>query len=155
MHEHQPPVAGEDHGVLIGLIVIIAVQHDFRAQMRNRPHLDVGCGQRHDDERRDAAGAGGERHPLRMVARGRADHPALGTDRRELGDFVVSAAYFERKDRLEVFSLEENAIIEPAGQALRVVERRLDRDVVHFGLEYSFYVGFLHDGHLLGAPTIA
>ena len=77
VHEHQPALAGELDGALVGLIVIVAVQHDFAAQIGDRLHLDFRRRQRHDDERGDAARARTERHALGVVAGGGANHAAL------------------------------------------------------------------------------
>ncbi len=144
MHEDQPALARELDGALIGLVVLIAVQHDFGAQIGDRLHLDVGRRQRHDDDRRNAASARAERHTLGMVAGRCADHAALRADRRQLGDLVVGAANFERKHRLEVFTLEEHAIVEAARKAGCRFQRGLDGDVIYLGFEDSFYVIFLH-----------
>jgi hypothetical protein len=138
VHEHQAPVAGEDQRVLVRLIVIIAMQHDFAAQVRDRAHLDVGRGHRHHDERGNAPGARGEGDALCVVARGCADDAARGHRRRELCHLVVGAANFERKHRLEVFPLEENAIVQAARQARRRIQRGFDGNVVYFGLENAF-----------------
>ncbi len=43
--------------MFVGMIVIIAVQHDLAAEIGDRLHLDLGRGQRHDDDRRDSARA--------------------------------------------------------------------------------------------------
>jgi len=48
----------------------------------------------HDDDGRNAPGAGSQRNPLRVVAGRSANHAALRADRRQLRDFVVSAAEF-------------------------------------------------------------
>ncbi len=77
MHEHQSALARQLDGPLVGMIVIIAVQHDFGAQIGDRLHLDFRRRQRHDDERRYAAGTRTERHPLGVVARGGANDAAL------------------------------------------------------------------------------
>ena len=148
MHEHEAALAREFDGALVGLIVVIAVQHDLGAEIGDRLHLDLGRGQRHDDDGMDASGARAEGDALGVVAGGGADHAALGGDRRELGDLVVGAANFERKHRLEVFSLEQDAIVQAAGQARRRFQRGLDGDVVYLGFEDSFYVVFLHGGLL-------
>ena len=85
-----------------------------------------------------------ERDALRVVARRGADHPALRRRRRELRDLVVGAANLERKHRLKVFSFEQDVVVQAAGQARRGIQRRLDGDVVHLGLEDAIYVVFLH-----------
>jgi hypothetical protein len=42
MHEHQSALAREFDRVLVGLVVIVAMQHDLAAQVGDRLHLDVG-----------------------------------------------------------------------------------------------------------------
>ena len=85
-----------------------------------------------------------ERHALRMVAGRGADDAALRADRRQLRDLVVGAANFERKHRLQVFPLEQDAIVEAARQPRCGFQRCLDGDVVDLGLEDAIDVVFLH-----------
>ena len=54
--------------VFVGMIVVIAVQYDFAAEIRYSLDLDLRRGQRHDNDRRDPPSAGCERNPLRMIA---------------------------------------------------------------------------------------
>ena len=138
MDEHEPALAREFDRVVIGLIVILAVQDDLAAEIRDGAHFDVRSRQRHHDHGIDAARARAERDALRVVARGRADHAARGRDRRQLRDFVVCTANFERKDRLEVFPLEIHAVLQSARQPRCVLERRFDRNVVNLGFQGSF-----------------
>ncbi len=112
VHEHQPAFPAEFDRVLVGLIIVIAVQHDFSAEVGDRLHFDFRRGQRHDDDGGNAPRAGSQRDPLSMVAGRSADHAALRADRRQLRDFVVCTANFERKDRLKVFTFEQDAIVE-------------------------------------------
>ena len=144
VHEHQTALARQLDGPFVGMIVVVAVQHDLAAQIGDRLHLDFRRRQRHDDEGGYAARARTERDALGVVARGGANDAALRTDRGELSDLVVRTANFERKHRLEVFPLEEHAIVQAARQARRHFQRGLGRDVVHLGFEDSFYVIFLH-----------
>ena len=58
MHEHQAARPSKFERVLVGLVVVVAVQHDFTAEVGHRLHLDVGRGQGHDDDCRNSPGAG-------------------------------------------------------------------------------------------------
>ena len=79
-----------------------------------------------------------ERDALRMIARRGADHATLRRRLGELRDLVVGAADFERKHRLEVFPLEQHAILESAGEARGGIEGGFDRHVVNLGLQDFF-----------------
>ena len=147
MHKNQISLTAQLGGMLVGVIVVIPVQYDFAAQIRNGLELDFGRSQGHDDDRRDSPSAGGQRNALCMVAGGSANHPALRADCRQLRNFVVSAANFERKHRLQVFSFEPDAIVETARQPGCGFQRGLDGDVVDFGLENSIDVAFLYERH--------
>ncbi len=144
MHEHQPAFPAKFDRTFVGLIIVIAVQHDFTAEIGDRLHFDVGGGQRHHDDGRNAPRAGSQRDPLGMVAGRSADDAALRADRRQLRDLVVCAANFERKDRLKVFTFEQDSIVQAARQAWGGFQRCLDGDVVHLCFEDAIYVVFLH-----------
>ena len=58
-------------------VVIIAVQHHFRAQIEHRLNLNVRCRLRHNDNCPNRAVARRERYALRMVTGGGADDAAL------------------------------------------------------------------------------
>ena len=64
-----------------------------------------------------------ERDTLGVIARGCANNAPLRCDRRKLRNLVVGATNLERKDRLEVLSFEEDAIVQAAGQARRRLQR--------------------------------
>ena len=112
MHENQISLPPQFSRVFVGVIVVIAMQYDFAAQIGHRLYLDFGRRQRHDDDRGNAPGACGERNALRVVAGGGADDATLCADDRQLRNFVVSAANFERKHRLQVFSFEPDVIVQ-------------------------------------------
>ena len=50
MHEHQAALARERQRVLVGAVVVVAVQHHLAAEVAHRLHLDVRRGLRHDDD---------------------------------------------------------------------------------------------------------
>jgi hypothetical protein len=100
--------------MLVRRIVVIAVKHDFAAEVGDGAHFDLGGRQRHDDHGGDCARAGGKCDPLRVIAGGSANHAARRAGGRQLGDFVVGAADFERKHGLQVFTLEQDSILETA-----------------------------------------
>ncbi len=59
----RPRCAAELECVFVGMIIVVAVQHDFPAKIGDRLHFDLGRGQRHDDDGRNAAGAGAQARP--------------------------------------------------------------------------------------------
>ena len=112
MDEDHATLAREDHGTLVRLIVVIAVQDDLGAELGHRAYLDLGRGRGHDDQGRDAACLRGEGDSLRMVSGGRADHSLMRDRRREMGDLVVGAADLEREHGLQVLALEQDPVLE-------------------------------------------
>ena len=155
MHEYQVALPAEFHGMLEGLVVIIAVQHDLAAQVSDRLDLDLGRGERHHDERRYAARPCRERHALRVIAGRCADDPAFCADRGQLRDLVVGTTNFERKDRLLVFPLEQYFVVQTLGKPRRDMQRGFDGDIVDLRLQDAIDVRFLHLGFRFGAPTLA
>jgi hypothetical protein len=121
--------------VLERLVHRIAVQNDLGPPLGHRFHLDARRGYRHDDGRAAAELLRRERHALRVVAGARRDHAARELRRREARHLVVGAAQLEREHRLQVLSLEQQAIAEPARQAGRHLQRRLLRDVIDARVE--------------------
>ncbi len=81
MHEHQVALARDRERVLVGGVVAVSIQHDFRAEFGHGAYFDLGSGARHHHHGRDAALACGQRHALGVVARGRADD-TVRSDRR-------------------------------------------------------------------------
>ncbi len=148
MHEHQVSLPAELRRMVVGMIVVIAVQYDFTAEIRDGLNLDFGRSQRHDDHRRDSPGACGERNPLGVVAGRGADDAPLRADGRQLRNLVVRAANFERKDRLQVFTFEPDVIVEASRQPRCGFERRLNGNVVDLGFENPIDVAFLDERHL-------
>src|SRR5690606_17834581 len=61
MHERELLLRRELHRALVGLVVRVAVQHDFAAERANRIDLDRRRALRHDDHGPDAAPTRGER----------------------------------------------------------------------------------------------
>jgi len=84
--------------MLVSLVEILAVHDDLCAKISDRLDLDVGRRHGHHDDSRYAARTGAERDALRMIAGGCADDATLRDERRELRNFVISAADFERED---------------------------------------------------------
>src|SRR5688500_15020617 len=130
--------------VLVRCIEVIAVQHPFRAEVDHRLDLDLGRRARHHYHGRYAAAARRERHALRVVTRGGADHAPRGDRVRQVRDAVVGAAQLEGKHGLEILALVQHAVAEPPRQARRLLERGFDGDLVDARLENAFDVAFLH-----------
>ena len=90
--------------------------------------LIFGRGRRHDDDRRRAELARGERHRLAVIAGRERDHPAPPLLVGQLRDHVVGAANLERAAGLQVLALQEQR---PA-RLPRDVQQRCDaRDARH------------------------
>jgi hypothetical protein len=140
MHEHHVALAHDAERVLIGGVVVVAMQHDFAAVIHHGLHLDTRRGLRHHDDSGYAATFRGQRDALGMIAGGCTDHAALRCGIGELGDLVVRTAQLERKHGLQVFALEADIVAEAARQQPRMIQRRFDRDVVDTRLEYALDV---------------
>src|SRR6185437_705221 len=84
----------------------------------------------------------GERHALRMVSRGGADHAARERSGLEVRHLVVRAAQLEREHRLLVLALEEHVVAQAPRDGGGALERALDRDVVHLRREDRLEVSF-------------
>ena len=119
--------------VLVRVRIGVAVQDDVAAARLDRGDLDVRRGHRHHDRRAARQPLRGERHALRVVARGRGDHALRALGGRQVRHLVVRAAQLEREHRLLVLALQQHAVAEAARQRGRDLERRLDRDVVDLG----------------------
>ncbi len=114
VHVNQIALALELRGVLERAVVVVAMEHDFAAERPHRLDLDVGRGERHHDDRGNAALVRGERHALRMIAGRGADDAALACALGEMRDPVVRAAQLERKDCLQILALQQHRVAETA-----------------------------------------
>ncbi len=81
--------------MVVGLIVVIPVQHDLAAQIDHGLDLDLRCRQRHHDSGCNAAVPGRQCDPLGVVAGRCADDAAPGGRFRQMRDLVVGAADLE------------------------------------------------------------
>ena len=129
-HVGEAALGAKRLGMAGGLVEGVADDHGFAAARPHARDLDAGRRARHDDDRRDAEPLAREGDALRVVAgRGR-DDAARQRFARQARHLVIGAADLEREDRLEVFALEQHAVVEPRRQRGQGVERRADRDVV-------------------------
>ena len=114
MDEDEVALPLERQRPLVRLVVVVAVQDHLGAQVHHRLHLDMRRGLRHHDDGGNGTLPRRERHALRVVAGGGADHATLGRSLRQVRDLVVGAAQLERKDRLQVLALEQHVVAQPA-----------------------------------------
>ena len=75
-----------------------------------------------------------------MTGTGATVWAAAGDGLGQMRDLVVCAAHLEREHRLQILALEQHGVAQAAAQARSVFERRLDRDVIHAGLENAFEI---------------
>lgn len=74
--------------------------------------FDRGRGQRHANYRSASEAFGRQCHALGVISGG-AGHDSAGEGRGGQGRHgVVGSAYFERKDRLGIFSFQEDGVVE-------------------------------------------
>ena len=90
--EGQAPLRHPLHGLGIGLIVGIPVQHGLGAEAAHRLDLDGRRGPRHDDGGLDPQSRRPHGHPLGMIAGRSGDDPALQRRRAEMDELVIGAA---------------------------------------------------------------
>jgi hypothetical protein len=123
MHEDEIALARNRKRALVSAVEVITMEHDFCAEIRHGIHFDLRRRLRHDDHRGHAALARRECHALRMVACGGADDAAAGRALGQMRNLVVGAAQLEGKDCLQIFALQEDAVVEPARKARGFLER--------------------------------
>ena len=131
MDESQAAFGLERLGVAVSVGVAVTVQHHLAAEGAHGVDLEFGCGDRHHDGGVAAELLGRQRHALRVVAGGGADHTAGQLLGAQVHHLVISAAQLEAEHRLLVFALQKDLIAEPARQRARKLEWRLDGHVVH------------------------
>ena len=102
------------HCIIIGIIVRHAFQYHFATAALDRVNFNFGRCFRHHDDGTATQILRRQSHTLRMVARAGSNHAAIQGFFRQLRHFVVRAADFERKHRLQIFALEQNLIVQTA-----------------------------------------
>ena len=135
MHERELPAAHDAHRLGVCLVVGVAFEDDGRAERRHRVDLDLRCRDRHHDRRLGPEPLRRERDTLGVVAGRGGDDAPPQLRRRQAGHLVVRPAELEREDWLEVLALQEQPVAEALRQERRLLERRLDRDVVDVRVE--------------------
>ena len=152
--ERQPAAPHDPHRLGVGVVVGVALEHDGRAERGDRVDLDLRRRHRHHDRRLGAEPLRRERHALGVVAGRGGDDPAPERGRRQARHLVVRAAELEREDRLEVLALQEQPVAEPLGEERRLLQRRLDRDVVDVRVEDRLQVVGLACGAIAAPDRI-
>ena len=119
--------------MLVGIAVGDAGQHHFAAAGAHGVDFDLRRGFRHHDGGLAAEQLRRHRHPLRVVAGAGGDHAFLQRFGRQLGHFVVGAADFEGKHRLQIFALEQDGVAGAPRQVGGGFKRGFDCGVVYRG----------------------
>jgi hypothetical protein len=140
VHEGQPAHRRHLARMLVGVAVGIAAQHDLRTAAAHRIDLDLRRGGRHHHQGAAVQPLGGQRHALSVIAGRRADHAAAQLLGGELHHLVVSAAQLERKHLLQVLALQQQPVVEAAGQPGRRFQRCFPRHVVHAGAQDALQI---------------
>ncbi len=107
-HRHAA-AAREFVGDRLARIALAVVEHHLGAIAARALGLHRRRIVGHDDDGRDAEQSAGERHRLRVVARGIGDHAAPLLLGRQAGERVVGAAELERAAALQVLAFEKHA----------------------------------------------
>jgi hypothetical protein len=123
MHEGHPVLLLQRQRVRVRIGVAVAMQHHLAAQRLDRIDLHLRRGHRHHDHCAASQLVRRQRHPLRVIARRRADHAALELRGRELGHLVVGPAQLEAEHRLLVFALEQHLVVQAPAQGAGGVQR--------------------------------
>ncbi len=93
--EGELAISSERERVVIGMIVVIAIEHGFPAEIDDGLHLDLRRRLRHHDRRRNASMSRSERDALRMIAGRRTNHAAPRCRLGQVRDLVIGAAELE------------------------------------------------------------
>ena len=107
VHEHHAALGGELVDKLLAVLAVALVLHHLGAVALGGSALERRGVVGHQDHGAGAAQPSGQRHRLRVVARGHGAHAPLELIRRQRGDGVVGAAELERAHALEGLALEE------------------------------------------------
>ena len=83
---------------------------------------------------------GGKRYSLRVITSRRRYDTSTALLRAERGNLVVSTANLERKNRLQILTLDQDAITEPTGQDGGNIQRRFSGNVIYSRLQNTFYI---------------
>ena len=102
------------HRIIIGIVVRHTFQYHFAASALYRVNFDFRRSLRHHNHRTATQILRRQSHTLRMVARACGNHATIQSFFRQLRHFVVRAANFERKHRLQIFTFEQNLIVQTA-----------------------------------------
>ncbi len=131
-------------GLRVGrrLVVGIPVQHDLATQGLHGVDLDGGRGDGHDDDGLDAQPRAGHGHALGMIAGRGCDHAFARCLGGKPGHAVVGAAQLEAVHGLHVLALQQDVVVQTLGEDGRLVDRRLDGDVIDSGRQNGFYILF-------------
>ncbi len=133
--ERQLSAAHDAHRLGERIVVGVALEHDRRAERGDGVDLDLGRRHRHHDRRAGTEPLSGESDALRVVpGRGGDDALAQGCGRQSR-HLVVGAAKLEREDGLEILALQQQPVAESLREERRLLERRLDCDVVDVRVE--------------------
>ena len=119
MNETKAVVFGPLPGQLLGVVVVLAVQHDFASERLDRLDLDLRGRQRHDHIGRDTAPGRRHRHPLGVVSSRTADDTAVEVGVVEAENLVGRPPDLEREGRLLILTFEQHLIPQPFGQQRR------------------------------------
>ena len=116
--------------VLLRFGVVIAPQNDFGVHRLHGIDLDLRSRARHDDDGLEPQLLSRQRDALRMIAGAGRNHAAIALGLGEFRDLVVGAAQLEAEDRLLVFALQPDVVVDASRQTRRKIERRFPRDFV-------------------------
>ena len=141
------PAAHDAHRLGVRIVVGVALEHDRRAERGDGVDLDLRRRHRHHDRRARAEPLRGESDALGVVAGRGGDDALRRVARRQARHLVVGAAELEREDGLEVLALQQQPVAEPLREERRLLQRRLDRDVVDVRVEDRLQVVDLGRGH--------
>jgi hypothetical protein len=93
------------------LIKRVAEEYDSRTASTHRINLNIGGGHWHNNSRFDTEFLCSQRDALGVITGRRCHYTRLARRLIEPTHFVVSAAAFERKDGLQIFSFQPDLII--------------------------------------------
>ena len=119
------------HRIIIGIVVRHTFQYHFATSALDRVNFDFGRCFRHHDDGAATQILRRQSHTLRMVARACCNHAAIQGFFRQFRHFIVRAADFERKHRLQIFTFEQNLIVQTAWQTACQIQRRFYGHIIN------------------------
>jgi hypothetical protein len=112
MHELEPVLFGQPDSVRVRVVVGLSMQDDLAAKRSDGLGLDRCRALGHHDQRPDPQPSCCQGNALGVIAGRTADDALAEACGGDVGQTILRSAALERKDRLQVFPLQEDLVIQ-------------------------------------------